>query len=273
MTQTRTGRIFGRLTVIDRHTLYPKDGNHAYLCRCECGNEKVARWKNLVRGTTKSCGCLQNEWHQKMAELKKARLVKKREKHEAYLEKLAAIQPDGIPVTTHPLFNTWRSMQKRCYDQNHDKYRFYGARGVTVCDRWRESFVAFVEDMGPKPTPRHTLDRKDGTKGYSPDNCRWATVYEQRSNTSGATPHLVTLLGRTYMLVDLCRKYDVDRDKLVAVIKSGVPSDVAFVEAKLRKELWLRWGNKVPKREYAQCRERAIAWLAKNSKPKLDHLV
>lgn len=273
MTNTRLGRIFGRLTVVDRHTLYPKDGNHAYLCRCECGSEKVVRWKNLIRGTTKSCGCLQNEWHQKMAEVKKARVAKKQEKYRAYLEKLAAVQPDGIPVTKHPLFNTWRCMQKRCHDPNHDKYQFYGAKGVTVCDRWRESFKAFVEDMGPKPTPRHTLDRKDGAKGYSPDNCRWATVYEQRSNTTSATPHLVTLFGKTYLLVDLCRTYNLDRDKIVAAIKSGIPSDVAFVEAKLRKELWKKTGPRTTREQWRACRQRAIDWLAKNSKSLAPHVV
>src|SRR5579859_2961892 len=74
-------------------------------------------------------------------------------------------------------------MLERCSNPNHIGFRYYGARGVTVCERWRASFAAFLADMGPKPTPAHTIDRyPDNSGDYEPSNCRWATPAEQRRN-------------------------------------------------------------------------------------------
>lgn len=80
-----------------------------------------------------------------------------------------------------PEHRSWRGMIERCRNPNHKGFRYYGARGVTVCERWH-TFAAFLADMGPKPTPRHTIDRKDTNGNYEPDNCRWATFAEQRAN-------------------------------------------------------------------------------------------
>lgn len=82
---------------------------------------------------------------------------------------------------TTPEFRTWCAMLQRCYYEKSEKYPRYGGRGITVCDRWRESFEAFLEDMGAR-LDGHTLDRKDGNGNYEPSNCRWATVKEQAAN-------------------------------------------------------------------------------------------
>jgi hypothetical protein len=82
----------------------------------------------------------------------------------------------------HPLYGTWKRMRQRCNDQGCTDYYNYGARGVTVCARWMESFEAFLADMGPRPSPRHSLDRIDSSLGYEPGNVRWATTRQQARN-------------------------------------------------------------------------------------------
>ena len=80
------------------------------------------------------------------------------------------------------LYTIWSMMRQRCYNPKATGYQYYGARGITVCERWRNSFEDFSADMGEPPTKSHTLDRRENDMGYSPENCRWATVTEQSSN-------------------------------------------------------------------------------------------
>jgi len=90
-------------------------------------------------------------------------------------------------MTTHGQSKTaeyraWHTMKQRCRNSNNPKWYNYGGRGITVCNRWL-TFENFIEDMGPKPSPQHSLDRIDNESGYRPDNCRWATQAEQRLNS------------------------------------------------------------------------------------------
>ena len=77
---------------------------------------------------------------------------------------------------------TWGSIKARCYNDKHISYKNYGGRGITVCDRWLNSFENFFADMGERPSSKHSIERLDNNLGYTPDNCCWATVVEQRSN-------------------------------------------------------------------------------------------
>lgn len=91
----------------------------------------------------------------------------------------------------HPLYGTYHVMRTRCFNPKYNGFNKYGGRGITICDRWlgANGFANFCEDMGEKPTKRHSIDRKDNNKGYSKDNCRWATKLEQNLNRSIANKH------------------------------------------------------------------------------------
>jgi len=130
------------------------------LCKCVCGNIKITALYQIRNGKSKSCGCLQKE------------VTKKRLFHHGG-------RKNGSEYTT------WQGMKSRCYNPKQISYKNYGAKGITVCDRWLEygkGFLNFIEDIGKKPSPEYTLDRIDGTKGYSKENCRWETRSIQNKN-------------------------------------------------------------------------------------------
>lgn len=91
-------------------------------------------------------------------------------------------------LSNDPIYDCWIALKARCTKQNHPMYKYYGARGITVCDRWTNSFINFLNDMGHKPTPNHTIERIDVNKGYEPINCKWVTVQQQQINKTNNNP-------------------------------------------------------------------------------------
>lgn len=149
------GRRFGRLVVVARGT--NRGRKVMWVCRCDCGQQSVAQTADLTAGKHRSCGCLQ----------------------------LDTVTFHG--ATHHgggksPEYLSWGGMKQRCLNPRSAKYAYYGGRGITIYDRWRDSFEAFLADMGPRPGPGYSIDRLDPDGNYEPGNCRWATRAEQRAN-------------------------------------------------------------------------------------------
>jgi hypothetical protein len=148
-----TGLRFGRLTVIER-----VEGRHTlWRCQCSCGNEIIVRSGSLRAGTTRSCGCFSNE------------------------SRSERMTTHGMSKT--PLYFVWNTMIQRCHRPSSPSWADYGGRGIKVAKRWR-TFQNFYEDMGDRPSPQHTLERINNSKGYEPGNVKWATRRKVRTHAA-----------------------------------------------------------------------------------------
>lgn len=159
-----TGMRFGRLialSIAGRDTF----GRVTWFCQCDCGKKITVFSSNLVRGNTKSCGCLReekrlgNDYNFKHGHSKCAR-----DNH-------------GVPTNEYV---SWMTMRQRCLNPNHHKYPIYGGRGITICKRW-SLFENFLADMGERPKGM-TLHRTKNSENYEPSNCEWADYYTQNQN-------------------------------------------------------------------------------------------
>lgn len=192
-----TGLRFSLLTAVEPVGSQPrhKDGKLIataviWRCRCECGNETTTTTRDLTTKRKQSCGCA----------YRKSKL------------------PDDARRThgrsSTRLYNLYRSMISRCENPRSHAYRAYGARGIKVCQRWRESFLAFAEDMGERPVG-HSLERVKNDGDYAPDNCVWATAKDQANNRRPAQSmpprRPLTLNGKTQSLAAWAKELGVAR--------------------------------------------------------------
>ena len=148
-----------------------------WLCQCDCGKEVIVRGASLTTGNTKSCGCLTT----------------------------ANAVTHGKSRTDE--YKAWGTMLQRCTNPRATGFDRWGGRGITVCERWRRSFENFLVDLGPKPSPQHSIDRINNDGNYEPGNCRWATKQEQIWNSR--VPRWITFRGITLPLAEWSRQVNI----------------------------------------------------------------
>jgi len=209
------GAVFGRLKVIGPAPSHvgsgPKKKKHMRsFCRCKCGNETIV-WNTCLRsGHTGSCGCQK---------------IRTKHGHCGHASSKAT-----------PEYNTWKAIRERCYNPNRKGWGNYGGRGIKVCARWRDSFPAFLQDAGPKPTGQ-TIERIDNDGHYSCGhceecvangwlkNCRWATYTEQARNKR--TSRIFSIHGVTGCVTALALHFGIPEDVARGRLRSGwCPEDI-----------------------------------------------
>lgn len=184
------GKRFSRLLVIKRVKIEGAN-NAMWECRCDCGNTTIAAASNISSGVTNSCGCLAKE---KAAESLRGNTINRTHN-----------------MTTSVEYRAWSKLKMRCYVKTNPKYPHYGARGITVCDHWRDSFENFLEDMGLRPSPKHSIDREDVNGNYEKSNCRWATATQQMRNTTRNV--FVEINGETKCMSEWCEYLGISKVK------------------------------------------------------------
>jgi len=162
------GDIFNKWVVIDVSPTKLKGKQDTYIkCRCSCGNEKYITPRDLWNNRTKMCRSCQ-----------------------------VAIKNSKHNMCGTKVYNTWKAIRKRCYNKNTPQYKNWGGRGITVCDRWLNSFDNFLVDMGEPPSKEYSIDRINNNGNYCKDNCHWATILEQANNKR--SNHVITYKGKTH---------------------------------------------------------------------------
>lgn len=193
-----TGRRFGRLTAT-RMTDQRMHSNVMWHCICDCGNVVLVGSRDLRTGHTRSCGCLKME-------MLKDRVTK-----------------HGAAKTR--IYMIWGQMLSRCYKPTNRSFKFYGERGIGVCDEWRYSFNKFAEDMG-NPPEGCSLERINNELGYSKENCRWANKIDQMNNRRNNI--MVSFDGKQLTMAQFARMLGFPYAKVRSAINRGVKNIGGF---------------------------------------------
>ena len=210
------GQQFNRLTVI-AGPFRKSNGNMDWECRCMCGKTKRITTGHLTT-STQSCGCLHKE--------RVAIVGRSNMKHGDNPRSGESIE-----------YSCWHGMKQRCYTTTNAAYHNYGGRGIAVCDRWRDSYEAFLFDMGRRPPECDSLDRFPNNNGnYEPGNCRWATSKQQGRNTR--VNRLLTHDGETKCVAAWAEDLGIGDSTILHRLKKCWPLDKALSSRK-----FTRWGR------------------------------
>lgn len=177
MVPVAIGQRFDRLTIL---AILSSRSHRVCRCRCDCGAESTVQAGHLVRGTTRSCGCLHRDTITKHGDRPKSEARRTSE------------------------YRAWYHMKDRCLNPRCKLFEHYGGRGIAICDRWLNDYAAFLTDIGRRPSPAHSLGRIDNDGPYAPDNCRWETAHQQQNNTSRSAA--VTYNGLTLTIAEWARR-------------------------------------------------------------------
>jgi len=194
-----TGMKFNKLTALYIDGKF-SDGSSLWKCKCECGGEVTTTGTRLKRNLKVDCGCGTFE-----------KLSKRHKSH-------------GMAKTR--FYKAWVSMKERCYRPYHVSHKSYYDKGITVCDRWLESFENFYEDMKDGYLDNLTLDRINGNKNYCKENCKWSNVTEQNNNVR--TNHIIEVDGIKDTVANTCRRYGVSYDRALYRLSKGWDADKAI---------------------------------------------
>jgi len=191
MKENLIGKRFGKLTV-KREVERIHQFRRRLECVCDCGKTVIALAYNLRTGNTCSCGCLRRAMN--------------------------VTHGHASNRSATPTYRSWQNMMKRCYDPKAVGYSNYGGRGIKVCDRWLNSFEAFLEDMGERPLGK-SIDRINGNLDYQKENCKWSTSREQNSNRSNN--RILSFNGQTKTVSDWARELNCRYTKLFHRLNRG----------------------------------------------------
>lgn len=206
------GQKFGKLKAIEK--IPTGTGRYNYICLCECGNKSTYPPYNLKNGNSKQCkDC-------------RGKLVGERSK------------THGLSGTAE--YKAWKKIKERCYNKKCKEYKYYGGRGIKMCNRWRCSFQNFFSDMGNRPINmkgrkrnEYSIERRNTNKNYTPDNCYWATQSQQSRNRRDSI--LLTFNGRTMSLHNWADEFGIDPNVVKARYYRGKSVEACLTIGKLRR--------------------------------------
>jgi hypothetical protein len=205
------GALLGSLSVIGFETEQRASGKKKVMaiCSCLCGKVVKIEKVNISSGNTSKC-----------TECAKKSRSKKHIRHGCSIA-MKESNPEG-----YNLYTRWQSMKRRCYLETDSHYKNYGGRGISVCDRWRESYENFASDMGFPPTKNHQLDRIDNDGNYEPENCRWVSMKDNSNNKTNS--RIIEAFGKSMTQAQWAEKTGIKRETIAMRLRRGWSAELAL---------------------------------------------